>query len=59
LSYPKWRHHPTQESKLVTNLGFEESLTPDADGWRDDRNFDKGDEPKPKGKPGPKPKVKE
>ena len=43
----------------MTNWGFEESLTPDADGWRDDRNFDKGDEPKPKGKPGPKPKVKE
>ena len=59
MSYPKWRHHPTLESKIVTNWGFEESLTPDSDGWRDDRNFDKNDEPKPKGKPGPKPKVKE
>ena len=33
---------------------------PDSDGWRDDRNFGPVEEaPKPKGKPGPKPKVKE
>jgi hypothetical protein len=59
LSYPKWRHHPTLESKIVTNWAFEESQTPDEDGWRDDRNFSSNDEPiKVKGKPGPKPKVK-
>lgn len=39
MSYPKWRHHPTKESMIVWDLGVEESQTPDAEGWRDDRLF--------------------
>ena len=57
--YPKWRHHPTEDSIIVTSEDFELSITPDADGWMDGRNFPETDEPKPRAKPGPKPKVKE
>lgn len=33
--YPKFRHHPTLESKLVKSERQEDELTPAADGWVD------------------------
>jgi len=63
MSLPKWRHHPTKESVIVYDEDVEASQTPDEDGWRNDRDFPTEEgtegEPKVKGKPGPKPKVKE
>lgn len=56
MSYPKWRHHPTKESLIVTNADFEASQAPDSDGWRDDRNFS---EEAPKNKGGRPRKVQE
>lgn len=33
--YPKFRHHPTQESKLVKSEKQEDEETPASDGWVD------------------------
>lgn len=39
VTYPRWRHHATEESRLVKTPDQEAEETPSADGWRDDKDF--------------------
>lgn len=65
--YPRWIHHPNGNSVIVNDPGHEEAH---GEGWYDTpADFpvaeadpilpDPTELPKVKGKPGPKPKVKE
>ena len=44
MSYPKWRHHPDQESRLVQTAEEEAYLAPDDQGWADTREAGQPDE---------------
>ncbi len=62
--YPRWLHHPNGKSVIAPNAAYEASL---GEGWYDTpADFPPAEqeavapvEVKVKGKPGPKPKVKE
>lgn len=45
MSYPKWRHHPEMESRLVADEHEESYMAPDDQGWFDNREYVREVEP--------------
>ena len=39
MSYPKWRHHPEKESRIVNDMAEEGLFCPSGEGWADYREL--------------------